>query len=107
MGVGAVGVLVDDQGDGVEDAVGVEAGEDDGAGVLGFGALHRLADGNGREGKDGRLFADGAAVGDGTEGVHLEMHIVGEAEGFQEPEPSTWLTLPFFSRHRICRGVLV
>ena len=62
VGVGAVGVLVDDEGDGVEDAVGVEAGEDDGAGVLGFGALHGLAEGDGREGKDGGLFADGAAV---------------------------------------------
>ncbi len=48
----------------------VEAGEDDGAGILGLGTLHGIPQGNGGEAQDGGFLGDGAAVGDGAYGVH-------------------------------------
>ena len=72
--------------DGLEEALLVDAGEDEARFVEAFGALGAGADAHGGEGmahrcEEARLFRQGAAVGDHGGGVHLKAVVVVEAEG--------------------------
>ena len=91
VGDGDAREAVADEGDGdvhaLQEAFGVDAGEDEAALVEGLGALGAGADADGREGmanggEEGRFLRQGAAVADHTEGVHLQAVVVVEAEGF-------------------------
>lgn len=73
--------------DGLQQAILVDAGEDEAGLVEAFGALGAGADAHGREGvadrgEEAALLGQGAAVGDDGGGVHLQAVVVVEAEGF-------------------------
>lgn len=61
-----------------------KAGEDNSSGILGLGALHALAQGDGRKIKDGGFFADGAAIGNTAKGIHLQIHIIKKPKRFMK-----------------------
>ena len=83
-------MAVVDEGDGdvdtLEQALGVDAAQDEAAFVQGFGALGGGADADGGEGfadagEEAALLGEGAGVGHDREGVHLEAVVVMEAQG--------------------------
>ena len=74
------------QPDRVQHRIDVETREDDAPGVQRLRPLHRLADRHRREGEHRGLLADRPAVRDGAEGVHLQMDVVEEAKGLEEPD---------------------
>ena len=83
----AVAAEADGGVDGLKEAVGVDAGDDEAALVDGFRTLRRRADAHGGEGMAHRgeetaLLGKGAAVADYSEGIHLEAVVVVEAERF-------------------------
>ena len=91
VGDGDAGIAVFDEFHGnihaLQQALGVDAGEDEASFVEGFGALGGGADADGREGvadggEEAALFGQGAAIGNDAEGVHLQAVVVVEAEGF-------------------------
>ena len=88
---GDTGETVTDERDGyidaLQEALGVDAGEDKAAFVQGFGALGGGADADGREGmadgcEEGRLLRQGTTIRNHAEGVHLQAIVVVEAQGF-------------------------
>ena len=84
------GEAVADEGDGnvyaLQEALGVDAGQDEATFIERFGALGRCADAHGREGmalagEEAGFLGQGTAVGDYAEGIHLQAVVVVEAEG--------------------------
>jgi len=76
---------------GSQNTIRFKAGEDDAAGILCFRPFHTLSQRNGREVQDGGFFADGAAVGDGAQGIHLQVDVVEETERLEEVDE--WVDL--------------
>ncbi len=73
-------------GDGLDpgqDRVPVQPSHDDAAGVQPLGPFDRIPWRDGRKAQDRRLFRDGAAVGNRTERIHLQVVVVVEAKGLQ------------------------
>ena len=83
----AIGVHLHGCVNGLKEALLVDAADEEAAFVEGFGAFGAGADADCGEGvadggEEAALFGEGAAVGDYSEGVHLEAVVVVEAEGF-------------------------
>ena len=81
---------------GLQQAAGVDAGNEEARLVERLGALGRRADAYRRErmadrGKKGRFLREGSGVGDHCEGVHLQAVVVVEAKGLVADDPRVQL----------------
>ena len=90
VGHGDAGEAVLDEAHGhfhaLQQALGIDAAQDEAAFVQGFGALGAGADAHGRErvtdaGEEAALLGQGAGVGDHAVGVHLQAVVVVKAQG--------------------------
>ena len=77
---------------GLQQAAGVDAGDEEARLVERLGALGRRADAYRRErmayrGEEGRLLREGSGVGDYRECVHLQAVVVVEAKGLVADDP--------------------
>ena len=91
--------------DGFDHALRPEAAHDEGPFVHSFWALVGLPDHDGREIQDRGFLRNRSAVGDDTEGMHLQFDVIQESKGLQEVNATGPLFLSGSCQSFLCPGM--